>query len=110
MNTPDFSDLSGFIGTWGLETAPERLNNRSTANLSEMQAFYDAVTPRLEEIIEFLNQFPVNEIPEEFRPIANMALAVCEVDDAINLWKLSELEYISDPYSWRTKSSYYDYQ
>jgi hypothetical protein len=110
MNTPDFSDLSGFVDNWGLESAHERLQKRSAADLSDLKVFYDAVTPRLEEIIEFLNQFPVNEIPQQFKPIAYMALAICEVDDAINVWKSSILEYISEPYSWRVKSSYYDYR
>ena len=110
MNTPDFSDLSGFIDKWGLETAHERLQKRSATDLPELKAFYDAVTPRLEEMIVFLNQFPVDEIPEQFKPIAYMALAICEVDDAINVWKSSNLEYISEPCSWRVKSSYYDYR
>lgn len=110
MTTPDFSDLSRFIDNWGLDSAHDRLKKRSTVDLTELNAFYDAVTPRLEEIIEFLNQFPVNEIPEQFKPIAYMALAICEVDDPINVWKSSNLEYISEPSSWRVKSSYYDYQ
>jgi hypothetical protein len=110
MNTPDFSDLSEFIDDWGLNTSAERLNKRSSTDMSELREFHDAITPRLEEIIQFLNQFPVNDIPEKYKHLSWLALAICEVDDAINLWKASNLDYISDPNSWRTKSSYCDYQ
>lgn len=48
--------------------------------------------PRLEEIIEYLNQFPIAEIPEADQPLANAALAMCEVDSAVNKWKSPTLE------------------
>lgn len=110
MITPDFTGLQPFIDHWGLESAHERIRNRSEANLSELQEFYDAIIPRLDEIIEFLNQFPVNEIPDQYKPLAYTALAICEVDDPIHMWKSVNLKYCSDPYSWRVKTSYYDYQ
>ena len=83
--SPDFSDLGPFIEKWGLETAHERLQHRSTATMNELTAFHEAIVPRLKEIIEFLNRFPVDEIPEQHRPIACTALAVCEADDAVHM-------------------------
>ena len=109
MSSSDFSELGKYLDEWGLDSAHERLRKRSEATLEESNEFYEAIVPRLEEIIVFLNQFPVDKIPNEYKSLANMALAICEVDDAINLWKSSNLELSSDPYTWRVKSSYYDY-
>ncbi|MCY3750340.1 MAG: hypothetical protein F4147_10510 [Gammaproteobacteria bacterium] len=109
MNTPDFSDLQEFMDEWGYADAHQRLNKRSNAELSSVKRFYDAVVPRLEEIIEFLNRFPVDEIPEEYQRLAYMALAACEVDDPVNVWNSSELTYNSNAKDWRVKKSFYDY-
>jgi hypothetical protein len=106
----DFSALRLFIERWGLPEASQRLRQRVEAELPELQDFYDAVSPELEAIILYLNQFPVAEIPEADIPLANMALALCEVDDAIHIWKAANLDYISDPVSWRTKLGFSDYR
>ena len=109
MTTPDFSDLKEFMDEWGYADAHERLKKRSNAEFSDIKKFYDAVVPRLEEIIEFLNQYPVDDIPGEFRPLAYMALAACEVDDPVNIWQSSELTHQSNAKDWRVKQSFYDY-
>ena len=106
---PDFNELLPWIESWGLASAHERLRRRVDCELHELQAFYEAVSPRLEEIIEYLNQFPVEGIPEDDRTLAWMVLALCEVDDALHIWKATNLDYISDPVNWRTKTSFIDY-
>lgn len=106
----DFSELQPYIERWGLLTAAERLQLRVDTDLDELQDFYNAVSPHLEAVIEYLNQYPIDEIPESDKALAYMVLALCEVDDAIHMWKATNLEYISDPVSWRTKTAYSDYQ
>jgi hypothetical protein len=107
---PEFDDLAEWIDTWGLETAEQRLAKRMSSSLGELRAFHDAIVPRLEEIIEFLNLFPLDGIPAEHHRLALTALAVCEVDDAVNLWKTPVLDLASDPRTWRTKDSFFDYR
>jgi len=107
---PDLSELKPYIELWGHARASERLRKRVDTALVGQQDFYDAASPHLNAIIEYLNQFPVDEIPEKDKPLAYMALALCEVDDAIHLWKAANLDYISDPVTWRTKSAFCDYQ
>ena len=106
---PDTSDLHPFIDKWGHESAHARLNERMTSSLEELTEFYKAILPRLKEIINFLNQFPVDDIPEQHRPLAYTALAACEVEDAINVWKTPVLKSSDDLRTWRVKESYYDY-
>jgi len=105
-----FAELEEFIKAWGLSTAHERLIKRSSATMDEIQSFYAAVTPRLEEMIDFLNEYPIDDIPEEHLPLSYTALAVCEIDDAVNVWHTPVLDFSSDMCSWRVKKRKYDYQ
>lgn len=95
---------------WGLPTAHERLTRRTEATMVEIEDFYQAIVPRLEEIITFLNQFPVEQIPQQFLPLAYTALAACETDDAVNVWKSPALDIATDMRTWRVKESFYDYR
>lgn len=105
-----FPELEKFVAAWGLPTAHERLIKRSNTSLDEIQTFYDAITPRLEEIIDFLNQYPVDDIPPEYLPLSYTALAVCEIDDVVNVWHAPVLDLASDMCLWRVKQGKYDYQ
>lgn len=82
----DFSELEPLLHEWGLPTTRDRVVKRMNSSFEELEAFHAAMSPRLEEIIQFLNQFPLDAIPEEHRPLAWTALAMCEVDDAVSKW------------------------
>ena len=105
-----FSELDDYIAAWGLPTAHERLARRAQASMAEIRAFYDAIVPQLDDIIGFLNGFPVDDIPEQYRPLAWTALAACEIDDAVNIWHAPNLDFASDMRTWRVKESQYDYR
>ena len=104
-----FPRLKPFAERWGLASAHDRLQQRTRAELAELKEFYDAVSPQLDDIIQYLNQYPVDGIPDADKPLAYMALALCELDDALHVWQKVNLDYISDPVEWRTKSSFCDY-
>lgn len=107
---PDFADLEKFFDDWALATDAERLNKRMTSGFDELLEFHEAMNQRLEELVEFLNQFPYDEIPQEHQKLAYLALAAVEVDDPATLWKASRLEMAQDPRIWRNKKNYYDNQ
>lgn len=104
----DFSELDGFVAVWGLPTMQGRIEKRLTSSLAELRAFHDAMLPRLPQIIDFLNQFPVNAIPAEYQPLANAALAMCDVDDPVNKWRSPVLDEALDPRRFTVKTSFYD--
>lgn len=110
MTTPDFSDLRPYVEAWGLATSAERLNKRCNSSQGELKAFYDAVAPRLQNIIDFLNQFPLRDIPQEHQGLARTALAALEVSGPVNSWGAPLLELAHDPREWRTKTHYSDYR
>lgn len=82
--TPDFTDLEPFVREWGLPTTHDRTVKRLNSSFAELESFHTAMTPRLDEIIQFLNQFPLDAIPERHQALACTALAMCEVDDAVS--------------------------
>ena len=105
---PDFSGLESFIAAWGLEHWEDRAAKRAETPLGELRAFHQAMVPRLEEIIAFLNQWPLEDIPFEHRPLSWAALAVCEVDASVEIWDATLLDTACDPREFTAKTDYYD--
>lgn len=104
----EFGDLDAWVAEWGLPTWHERSLKRARATLEELRAFHAAMLPRLEEIIRFLNQWPLEEIPQEYKPLSWAALAVCDVDGAVETWKQPLLVPAADPGDFTPKRSFYD--
>ncbi|AJP47629.1 hypothetical protein PG1C_02410 [Rugosibacter aromaticivorans] len=83
---PELSALEAHIAAWGLPTTEHRLSKRLSSSMDEVRAFYDAMLPKLPEVIDYLNQFPLDGIPKNDNPLVWATLAMCEVDNAVNKW------------------------
>jgi hypothetical protein len=59
-----FADLEPFAAKWVLPTLEERLQERLDTSMEDLQAFYDAVYPRAEEAMAYLDQLDVKDLPE----------------------------------------------
>ena len=63
---PDqFSDLEPFARTWCLRDEPDRYTTRLASTMDELQAFYDAFFPRLEEALTYLDDYEMEAIPDD---------------------------------------------
>lgn len=82
-----FADLEDFAGAWALATETERSQKRQASMMEEIQAFYDAMLPRMEQILSYLNQFPLDAMPEEARRLLHLTLSLAEVAPAVELFK-----------------------
>lgn len=60
-----FAELEEFAPTWCLATETERWNARVSSTMEQMEQFYDAFFPRLEEAIEYCDKFPLDGLPED---------------------------------------------
>lgn len=105
---PDFHHLSDYIESWGLPTREARLEKRLESTLEELKDFYDAISPHLNDIIGFLNSWPLDKIPEEHRGLADTALMMCEVDNPVNKWRSPTLDDGVDPTRLEVKGNPYD--
>jgi hypothetical protein len=72
---------------WALTTESERLMARESSTREELQMFYDAMMPRMAAIVEYLNRFPLDHMPEDARRLLHMALSAVEVSIATELYR-----------------------
>jgi hypothetical protein len=80
-NTIDdyLEQLKPWIEPWALMTQAEREAKRRQSSSGEMQAFYDAMVPRMEGIIESLNSYRLDELSAEARTLTNLTLSLAEI-------------------------------
>lgn len=82
-----FEDLEPFVGAWSLSSERERNHKRLSSSMSEIQALYDALLPRMDEIIGYLNKQPLNDMPEDARRLFLLSLALAEIAPAVEFYK-----------------------
>ncbi len=82
----EFADLEPYLD-WDLATEPERYAKRLASSMTEMQAFYDAAFPRLEDVIAYCDRFPLDELPEDARTLMHMMQSLINVSFPIEAWK-----------------------
>ena len=54
-----FTDLEPFVTDWALPTRAQRYEARLSKPYDELVTFYDAIAPRAEEAIAYLNELDV---------------------------------------------------
>jgi hypothetical protein len=77
-----FEDLSRYLPQWLHATEIDRNRFRVARALPELQDFYDTMMPRLEDIANFLNDFPLDALPRECANLLELALMAMEVAPA----------------------------
>ena len=63
----EFRDLAPWLD-WALEPERARTEKREASSMAEIRAFYDAVLPRLEEMIRYLEDFRDDDMPSPRQP------------------------------------------
>lgn len=77
-----FAELKPFVG-WALATERERTAKRHTSDLAAIRAFYDAMLPRLGEILQYLDDFPPEDVPDDVQRLFLLTLSLAEIAPAI---------------------------
>ncbi|HZR80950.1 MAG TPA: hypothetical protein VFD92_07620 [Candidatus Binatia bacterium] len=84
---PRFSDLEPFARDWCLASEPERYAKRLSSTMDEMQAFYDAVFPRAEAAIAYLDELPLHELPEDAIRLLQLLYSLILVSFPVEIWR-----------------------
>jgi hypothetical protein len=87
MLPAEFSDLEPFAQKWCLGSEPERFETRMASSMDEMQAFYDAVTPRAEAAIAYLDQLPLDELPDDALNLLHLLYSMVMVSFPVEVWR-----------------------
>jgi len=82
-----FEALEPLLASWALPTQDARQQRRINASRGELQAFYAAMLPRLEEILAYSDKFPLGELPPDAARLFNLALSLAEVAPHIELYR-----------------------
>jgi len=97
MTLPEqFKDLERF-GDWILPTERERSAKRLGSQYSDIEEIYNALLPRLDEMLSHLNGFPLNDLPEEEGRLLLLAIALAEVAPAVEFFGQPEVIGGFDP-------------
>ena len=81
-----FADLEPFAATWCLPTERERYSARLASSTREMQAFYDAVTPRAEAAMAYLEQLPFDALPPDATNLLHLLYSMIQVSFPVEVW------------------------
>jgi hypothetical protein len=82
-----FTDLEDLADDWAIATEPARRAKRQATTMPEINVFYERMTGRIGEILEYLNQFELAAMPAEAQSLMNMTLSLAEVGPAVEVYK-----------------------
>ena len=86
MLPPEFADLEPFASQWCLPDEPARYAARVSSTMEELQELYDAVFPRAEAALEYLDRFPLDELPDDALHLLQLLYALVIVSFAVEAW------------------------
>jgi hypothetical protein len=55
--------------------------------MAEIQTFYDAILPRMDAIISYLDQFPLNAVPTDAQCLLHLTFSLAEIAPAVEQFK-----------------------
>jgi len=86
MLPPAFADLEPFAAKWCLASEPERYAERMASSMDEMQEFYDAFYPRVEEAIDYCDKFPLEDLPDDALHLLYLIYSLIMVSMPVDVW------------------------
>lgn len=92
-----FSDLEALARAWALPTPAARSEQRSRSTLAEMRTLHDALVARVEDIFKYLDQYPLNALPEDAQRLLQLTLSLAEVTPSIHFYKEERPGHTVDP-------------
>ena len=82
----EFADLEPFAAKWCLASEPERWDERMSSSMEEMQAFYDAILPRVPEALAYCDRFPLEDLQDDALHLLQLVHSFVIVSFAVELW------------------------
>jgi hypothetical protein len=76
---PPFTDLEPLAEKWSLATQNQREARRRTSTPTEIRALYDSLLPRMDAILDYLNQSSLESMTAEARRLLYLTFSLAEV-------------------------------
>jgi hypothetical protein len=81
-----FADLEPFAD-WAVHGESTRYEKRFNSTMEELQAFYDAAFPRLDDAKAYLENVPLEGIGDEDKRLTWLFCALCTVSFPVEVWR-----------------------
>ena len=81
-----FEPLETWAPQWAMATQNRRWEKRLASTKDEITAFYDAVLPQLDRILNHADEFPIGELPEKSARLYDLALMLAEISPNVELY------------------------
>lgn len=82
-----FSDLAPFVADWALRHEADRANRRWTAHYEDSLRFYDAMLPRLEAALSYLDTWDFDALPPAQTHLLLLTLSLAEIANTVEVYK-----------------------
>ena len=93
----EFGDLAPWLD-WALEPERARTAKKTASSMEEIRTFYDAMMPRLEAIMAYLDSVPPgDERPAPAHRLHLLALSLVEVANLVEIYKRRDIIEACDP-------------
>ena len=87
-----FAELEPYLD-WAQPDELTRYQVRASCSMPEIRAFYDAMVPRIEAILEHLNAFPLDDMPAQERRLLELSLGLVEAANAVEMFEEPGMRY-----------------
>ena len=82
----EFADLEPFA-EWALERERDRYAKRLASTMDELQTFYDAAFPRLEDAMAYLDALDFNALPADASRLLWLCYSLVNVSFPVEVWR-----------------------
>ena len=82
----EFADLGRFAA-WAIPTERARYAKRISSTMDELQAFYDAAFPRMDDALAYLEQFSVDALPDDGKHLLWLYCALMTASFPVEVWR-----------------------
>lgn len=86
-----FSELEPYVADWALPTRAERYAARLDRPFEDLLAFYDAIAPRAEEAIAYLDGLDIHNLSEDATRLLHLLYSMILVSYAVNIFKQNRI-------------------
>jgi hypothetical protein len=93
-----YAYLRPFIRDWALSTEKDRFHKLHTTSLADLKVFYDAMLPRMDDILDYLNQYTIGAMPPDARTLFDLAMTFAETAHPLDL-RWTDVDF-TDAYPW----------
>ena len=82
-----FADLESLAADWSLATQRERERKRLASTADDLKAVYDALLPRLDAMLEYLNASRLDALPADAQRLFFLTLSFAEIAPFVECYR-----------------------